>query len=196
MWWGWHHKRHLQCGTHIRCDKFPLPTIHEQSQFYLDEGNVHWVQKSKAILLEGVIRAIVMNCSIINVKNLDVIIQTMALSQKGHLLRHLHQLLLDTPAQPESRLFHWNKKHPSSDHDGASSTVEHISNIMFLSGQLRWKTSCLTMFIYFFLSLNNETLFNFSMWLVLPKVEIKKSFRSELWGHFCSARYFFADATM
>lgn len=57
--------------------------------------------------MEGVIyQAIVMNCSIINVKNLDIAIQTMALSQKGQLRRHCHQLLLDTPAQPESRLFH------------------------------------------------------------------------------------------
>lgn len=82
---------------HIRWDRLPLPTIHEQSQFYLDEGNVHFVQKSKAILLEGVMyQAIVMNCRIIIVKNLDIIIQTMVLSQKGHLLWHLHQLPLDT----------------------------------------------------------------------------------------------------
>ncbi len=90
------------------------------------------VQKSDVILLEEVLhQAVVVNCSIVLLKDPVITTQTRALSQEGCLLQHvhiasrrlmpLHNLKTHDPIEGKS----------THDHDGASSTVPRRKHLQW-----------------------------------------------------------------
>ncbi len=95
-------------------------------------GTCRMVQESDVILLEEVLhQAVVVNCSIVLLKNPVITAQTRALSQEGCPLQHVHIASCRLTPLHNLKIHYPIEGKSTPDHDGASSTVPRRKHLQW-----------------------------------------------------------------